>query len=598
MRSFPVRAGLRRGIVIGVALATLLAPSTTFVGGALAQSALGPGAAGMVANSGGQPVLLRAIPGFDGEVVAAYPEGTPADIIEGPIASADGVTWLGVSIGGVTGYMVADYLASSTPASESVPVETAAAPVELSASAAPAAEIPAPATSLSDLPTNPVSTADLNLRAGPSYDDAVLTVIPAGTPLSVTGDWSAGFAGVTYEGQFGWVDTSWVGAGDAATQPADVTLLQEAAPAETAPAAEMTAGDDSALVSDLTAPAGETAQALDTAQLHLGPTETDEVLRVLPADARVVITGATADGWTPVWYNGTWGFVRADLLSAGAPAAVSLAQDAAAADPASAVPTDPGALEATTLSDVNLRAAPDTTAAILATIPAGVALAPLAGPEAGYYQVAFDSQTGWVIADALQVSTTALQKADRQQSGGKVEGSEPADNARKSSGGISWPIAGGTWEIMQGYNGSSHQNQDDLWQYYYSLDLVREDGETAGQTIIAPVNGVVTWTDPSSGGISIDMGDGHAVALFHVTFDGSLQAGTPVSQGQALGKISGPGGPGFAGTAHVHFTLWSSSDDGNWDRHAEPFTGKYAIEGMSFPDIGGSSQYAGTEFNP
>lgn len=591
MRSFPARAGLRRGIVIGVALATFFAPSTTFVGDTLAQDALGPGAAGMVANSGGQPVLLRATPGFDGEVVAAYPEGTPADIIEGPIAGADGVTWLGVSIGGVTGYMVADYLAGGGPASEPAPAEALSAPVEMSASATE--ELPAPAASLGDLPANPVSTADLNLRAGPSYDDAVLTVIPAGTPLTITGDWSAGFAGVTYQGQFGWVDTSWVGPGEAAPQPADTTLLQEAAPA-----LDTTAGDDSALVSDLTAPEGQAAQAIDTADLRLGPAESDEVLRVLPAGASVVITGPTTGGWTPVWYNGTWGFIRADLLSAGAPDSASLAQEAAPADQRDAAAPDSDSLEATTISDVNLRAAPDTTATILTTIPAGVALTPLAGPEAGYYQVAFDGQTGWVIADALQVSTTALQKADRQQSGGKVEGSEPADNARKSSGGIIWPITGGTWEIMQGYNGSSHQNQDDLWQYYYSLDLVREDGETAGQTIIAPVNGVVTWTDPSSGGISIDMGDGHAVALFHVTFDGGLQAGTPVTQGQALGKISGPGGPGFSGTAHVHFTLWASSDDGNWDRQAEPFTGKYAIAGMSFPDIGGSSQYAGTEFNP
>jgi murein DD-endopeptidase MepM/ murein hydrolase activator NlpD len=151
---------------------------------------------------------------------------------------------------------------------------------------------------------------------------------------------------------------------------------------------------------------------------------------------------------------------------------------------------------------------------------------------------------------------------------------------------------------MQGYNGSSHQNQDGLWQYYYSLDLVRVDGNSAGQTIYAPANGVVRWTDPSSGGVSIDIGDGHAVALFHVTFDGRFQAGTEVSQGEPMGQISGPGGPGFAGTPHVHFTLWSSNDDGNWDRHAEPFTGKYAIAGMDFPDIGGSSQYEGTKFNP
>jgi murein DD-endopeptidase MepM/ murein hydrolase activator NlpD len=86
--------------------------------------------------------------------------------------------------------------------------------------------------------------------------------------------------------------------------------------------------------------------------------------------------------------------------------------------------------------------------------------------------------------------------------------------------------------------------------------------------------------------------------MFHVAFDGSLQAGTPVSQGQPIGTISGSGGPGFAGTPHLHFTLWTSGDNGNWDREAQPFTGKYAIAGMDFPDVGGNSQYAGTTFNP
>jgi hypothetical protein len=86
--------------------------------------------------------------------------------------------------------------------------------------------------------------------------------------------------------------------------------------------------------------------------------------------------------------------------------------------------------------------------------------------------------------------------------------------------------------------------------------------------------------------------------MFHVTFNRGLEAGTPVQQGQVLGEISGPGGPGFMGTAHVHFTLWSSNDNGNWDRHAEPFTGQYAISGMDFPDAGGGNSYGGTTFSP
>ncbi len=240
------------------------------------------------------------------------------------------------------------------------------------------------------------------------------------------------------------------------------------------------------------------------------------------------------------------------------------------------------------------------TAPIMGTIPPGTTLTALAGPEQGFYQVQYGEQIGWVAAEYLQVSASYLQRGNRNGDNqeGKVEGSAPADNVELGAGGIIWPVSGGQWTIMQGYHGSSHQNEGGLHQYEYSLDLARVDGNTAGQPVHSPVNGVVRWTDPSTGGISIDIGNGHAVAMFHVNFMGGLEAGTPVQQGQYLGEISGPGGPGFAGTPHLHFTLWSSSDNGNWDRQAVPFTGQYAISGMDFPDTGGGNAHRGVQFSP
>jgi murein DD-endopeptidase MepM/ murein hydrolase activator NlpD len=258
-------------------------------------------------------------------------------------------------------------------------------------------------------------------------------------------------------------------------------------------------------------------------------------------------------------------------------------------------------MAATTLRNVNLRGGPAFTAPVIGTIPPGTSLIALAGPEQGFYQVQYGDQVGWVAAEYLQVSATYLQRDNRTDSSreeGKVEGSAPAANAELGAGGIIWPVSGGQWTIMQGYHGSSHQNQDSLWQYEYSLDLARVDGNTAGQPVYSPVNGVVRWTDPGTGGISIDIGNGHAVAMFHVTFNGGLEAGTPVQQGQHLGEISGPGGPGYMGTPHLHFTLWSSSDNGNWDRQAVPFTGQYAISGMDFPDTGGGNAHRGVVFSP
>ena len=71
--------------------------------------------------------------------------------------------------------------------------------------------------------------------------------------------------------------------------------------------------------------------------------------------------------------------------------------------------------------------------------------------------------------------------------------------------------------------------------------------------------------------------------MFHVNFMDGLEPGTAVRQGQYLGEISGPGGPGFAGTPHLHFTLWASNDNGNWDRQAVPFTGPVRHQRHGFP---------------
>ena len=123
MTSSPCRAGCRLRMVIVVALAVVassLAPAARI---AFAQSTLYPGAVGLVANTGGEPVLLRETPSFDAAVLSSFPEGTPAQILEGPVYSADGVAWHGVSVGGVVGYIVAGYL--QAPVTEAAPVELA-----------------------------------------------------------------------------------------------------------------------------------------------------------------------------------------------------------------------------------------------------------------------------------------------------------------------------------------------------------------------------------------------------------------------------------------------------------------------------------------
>jgi murein DD-endopeptidase MepM/ murein hydrolase activator NlpD len=151
---------------------------------------------------------------------------------------------------------------------------------------------------------------------------------------------------------------------------------------------------------------------------------------------------------------------------------------------------------------------------------------------------------------------------------------------------------------MQGYNGSSHQNRSSTYQYLHSLDIVRQDGQTSGASVYAPASGTVRWTERASGGIVINMGNGYAVAMFHLTVDRAWEMGDPIEQGDYIGYVSYAGGEGFVQVGHIHLTVWQSSDGGNWDRHSVPFTGVNAISGLEFPYDGTPYQWSGYEFFP
>src|SRR5215213_8666588 len=110
MTSTPCRAVTRLRIVIAVALAAMASSLAPAAGTAFAQSALYPGAVGLVANSGGEPVLLRETPSFDAAVLSPLSEGTPADNLCRPVFSQDRLSRQPVSFDRMTGYVVAGYL--------------------------------------------------------------------------------------------------------------------------------------------------------------------------------------------------------------------------------------------------------------------------------------------------------------------------------------------------------------------------------------------------------------------------------------------------------------------------------------------------------
>ncbi len=126
--------------------------------------------------------------------------------------------------------------------------------------------------------------------------------------------------------------------------------------------------------------------AVTTAYLNLrsGPGTANTVLRVVPAGAKVQITDSVANGYRYVVHEALGGWVLDEYLSIGA-----------SGEP----PYDPS--YATTTADVNLRAEPSLSGAVLAVIPSGTRVR--LNPEFanGFRGVEYLGINGWVRVDYL-----------------------------------------------------------------------------------------------------------------------------------------------------------------------------------------------------
>lgn len=130
----------------------------------------------------------------------------------------------------------------------------------------------------------------LNLRAGPSTSDRVLTVMPMGATVSLTGESANGFLKVRYDGMSGWAYGDYIGtSGSAGSSP------------------------------DQDPGSGNAGSATTTSALNLrsGPSLNSSVLLVMPSGASVTLTGESSGGFLGVTYRGTSGWASATYLSTG-----------------------------------------------------------------------------------------------------------------------------------------------------------------------------------------------------------------------------------------------------------------------------------------
>lgn len=150
---------------------------------------------------------LRAGPGPGYAALGTVPSGSRLDVA-GPAEAG----YLPVTVDGRFGWVAAEYVASDAapvaPAATAAPDPAPATPPSTFA-APPTADQTAAAPSAATT-TAATTTSEIGLRVGPSAEETVVLLIPAGASVTLTGEANAGFLGVRYDGAVGWVDAAYL----------------------------------------------------------------------------------------------------------------------------------------------------------------------------------------------------------------------------------------------------------------------------------------------------------------------------------------------------------------------------------------------------
>ncbi|WP_411731806.1 SH3 domain-containing protein [Paeniglutamicibacter sp.] len=127
------------------------------------------------------------------------------------------------------------------------------------------------------LPAKVKTTANLNMRTGPSTAYRILLTIPQGTTVTVTAQASTGWYKVSYAGHTGWVSNRYV------------SIVGSSAPAPS------------------TLPA--TVRTTANLNLRTGPSTAYAILLTIPQGTTVKVLARASNGWYKVSYAGRTGWV-------------------------------------------------------------------------------------------------------------------------------------------------------------------------------------------------------------------------------------------------------------------------------------------------
>jgi uncharacterized protein YraI len=277
----------------------MLAPAA-----ALADTNLELGGEAVVAYANGDNVRFREGPDYGAPVIDMVPEGTWVDVYYGPITADDGSLWYEVGIDGQHGYIIADYLALPYSDGGTVPANATVSDAEGSASADGIA-----AGTVVALAVIAGTNGDgVRCRADASSGAAIITVLPEGTTVELTGDVIDVWQPVNCAGQGGFVHVDYVsydGSGVGADTGSDESV--EAA-------AEESSGDEfgAASVTGSAVVVGTNGGGL---RCRARANTNANVITVLEEDSVVDLRGDASGSWQPVYCAGSAGYVHTDYIS-------------------------------------------------------------------------------------------------------------------------------------------------------------------------------------------------------------------------------------------------------------------------------------------
>lgn len=254
---------------------------------------------GRIFGTGGDGVWLKADSRLDSARIILLPEGTPLQLLQGPMRAGNDLWWARIDVSGQEGWIVADYLVMDTAAS-TAPTPTAA-PVGLTVGGS--ANV-----------VNTYTTTGLRLRTDTDPTADLLAIIPEGSTVQIVGGPKAGANGngwyqLSWSGTVGWSDGTYL---EAIAAPPPSTP-----PAAATPSAGLAVGVW-ATVTDTTGTTG--------LRLRAAPAPWENLIAIIPEGTKLKILEGPANGgngnpWFRVAWDTSWGWVDGTyLVASSAPA--------------------------------------------------------------------------------------------------------------------------------------------------------------------------------------------------------------------------------------------------------------------------------------